>query len=154
VPARGIQHVDLAVGDVERSLAFYYALLEPLGLKEKYRLPTYRGTEEVIYLEYGGQGFGLRPADDGAYSYYGIGIEHVAFEVDHADEVDEAYGRCVAVGGEIQSPPERHYVETRRTITRSSPSIPTASASKSSPGRARPTARIDVPRLGPFLRQD
>jgi catechol 2,3-dioxygenase-like lactoylglutathione lyase family enzyme len=63
VPARGIQHVDLAVGDVERSLAFYYGVLGPLGLKEKYRLPTYRGTEEVVYLEYGAQGFGLRPAD-------------------------------------------------------------------------------------------
>ena len=82
----GIQHVDLAVGDVERSLAFYY-------------------------LEYGVQAFGLRPADEGAYSYYGIGIEHVAFEDDHPDEVDEAYARCVAVGGKIQSTPERHYVE-------------------------------------------
>ena len=112
MPARGIQHVDLAVGDVERSLAFYYALLEPLGLKEKYRLPTYRGTEEVIDPEYGVQGFGLRPADDGAYSYYGIGIEHVAFEVDHPDEVDGGVQDAAsAVGGKIQSPPERHYVE-------------------------------------------
>jgi catechol 2,3-dioxygenase-like lactoylglutathione lyase family enzyme len=65
VPARAIQHVDLAVGDVERSLAFYSALLGPLGLKERFRVPTYRGTEEVVYLEYGSQGLGLRPADDG-----------------------------------------------------------------------------------------
>ena len=111
MPARGIQHVDLAVGDVERSLVFYSALLGPLGLKERFRVPTYRGTEEVVYLEYGVQGFGLRPADDGPYRYHGIGIEHLAFEVDRADEVDEAHMRCVAAGGKIQSPPERHYVQ-------------------------------------------
>ena len=111
MPARGIQHVDLAVGDVDRSLAFYHALLGPLGLMEKFRVPTYRGTEEVVYLEYGVQGFGMRPADDGAYRYYGVGIEHLAFEVDRADEVDDAYGRCVSLDGRIQSPPEQHYVE-------------------------------------------
>jgi catechol 2,3-dioxygenase-like lactoylglutathione lyase family enzyme len=111
MPGRGIQHIDLAVGDVGRSLAFYYAVLGPLGLTEKFRLPTYRGTEEVIYLEYGVQGFGLRPADGGAHRYYEVGIEHLAFEVDERDEVDEAYQRCVAAGGTIQSPPEQHYIE-------------------------------------------
>ena len=111
MPARGIQHVDLAVGDVERSVAFYREVLGPLGLEEKYRVPTYRGTEEVIYLEYGVQGFGLRPADGGVHRYYEVGIEHIAFEVDTRDEVDEAYRRCVAADGTIQSPPEPHYVE-------------------------------------------
>ena len=111
MPARGIQHVDLAVGDAVRSLAFYSALLEPLCLKEKYRVTSYRGTEEVVYLEYAVQGLGLRPADDGPYRHYGVGIEHLAFEVDRADEVDAAYERCVAAGGRIQSPPDRHYVE-------------------------------------------
>jgi catechol 2,3-dioxygenase-like lactoylglutathione lyase family enzyme len=111
VPARGIQHVDLAVGDVKRSLAFYYGVLGPLGLKEKFRNPTYRQTEEVVYLEYGVQGFGLRPADGGAYRYYEVGIEHLAFEVDDRDEVDEAHRRCIAAGGTIQSPPDEHYVD-------------------------------------------
>lgn len=111
VPARGIQHIDLAVGDVERSLAFYHGVLGPLGLKEKFRIPTYRQTEEVVYLELGVQGFGLRPADGGAYRYHAVGIEHLAFEVDDRAEVDAAYERCVAVGGTIQSPPEAHYVD-------------------------------------------
>jgi catechol 2,3-dioxygenase-like lactoylglutathione lyase family enzyme len=111
VPARGIQHVDLAVGDVERSLAFYLGVLGPLGLKERYRERTYRKTEDVIYLECGVQGFGLRPADGGVYRYHEVGIEHLAFEVDDRDEVDEAYRRCVLAGGKIQSPPERHYVD-------------------------------------------
>jgi catechol 2,3-dioxygenase-like lactoylglutathione lyase family enzyme len=111
VPARGIQHVDLAVGDVERSLAFYLSVLGPLGLRERYRERTYRKTEEVVYLEYGVQGLGLRPADGGVYRYHEVGIEHLAFEVDDADEVDEAYRRCVSAGRRIQSPPERHYVD-------------------------------------------
>ena len=111
VPARGIQHLDLAVGDVERSLTFYCEILGPLGLREKYRVPSYRGTEEVIYLEVGVQGFGLRPADGGAHRHYEVGIEHIAFEVDTPDEVDEAHGRCVSAGGRVQSPPERHYVQ-------------------------------------------
>ena len=111
MPGRGIQHVDLAVGDVDQSLAFYYGVLGPLGLKEKFRNLTYRQTEEVVYLEYGVQGFGLRPADGGAYRYHEVGIEHIAFEVDDRAEVDEAYRRCVAAGGKIQSPPEQHYVD-------------------------------------------
>jgi catechol 2,3-dioxygenase-like lactoylglutathione lyase family enzyme len=37
------------VSDVERSLAFYTALLSPLGSQEEERYPTYRGTEEVVF---------------------------------------------------------------------------------------------------------
>ena len=80
--------------------------------------PTYRQTEEVVYLEYGVQGFGLRPADGGAYRYYEVGIEHLAFEVDDRDEVDEAYRRCVSAGGKIQSPPERALRRRRRRLLR------------------------------------
>jgi len=50
VTAKGVHHVDLAVSDVERSLAFYLNLLGPLGWKVTRRYPTYRGTEEVVYL--------------------------------------------------------------------------------------------------------
>ena len=47
MPALGIQHVDLAVSDVDRSLAFYKDLLGPLGLQEEERYPTYRGTGAI-----------------------------------------------------------------------------------------------------------
>lgn len=111
MPLRGLQHVDLAVADVERSLAFYCAILEPLGLRERFRVPTYRGTEDVVYLECGVQGFGLRPADGGGFRHYDVGLEHIAFEVDSRVEVDEAYERCLSAAGEIQSPPAQHYVD-------------------------------------------
>jgi catechol 2,3-dioxygenase-like lactoylglutathione lyase family enzyme len=108
VPARGIHHVDLAVADVERSLAFYLDLLGPLGWAESVRYPTYRETEEVVYLEDPGSGsmFGIRPADGGAHHYYEVGIEHLAFEVDRRDEVDEAHTRCLSRGGRVHFPPE------------------------------------------------
>src|SRR3954454_18120987 len=74
VPAMPIHHVDLAVGDVERSLAFYRALLVPLGWTAELRYPTYRGTEEVVYLQEPATraGIGLRPADGGEYRYHSV----------------------------------------------------------------------------------
>jgi catechol 2,3-dioxygenase-like lactoylglutathione lyase family enzyme len=111
VAARGIHHVDLAVADVERSLAFYRDLLGPLGLAEEVRYPTYRGTEEVVYLVdahrgVAAGGLGLRPADGGAHSYYDVGIEHLAFEVESRDEVDAAHERCLTRGARIHFPPQ------------------------------------------------
>jgi catechol 2,3-dioxygenase-like lactoylglutathione lyase family enzyme len=101
VPARGIQHVDLCVSDVERSLAFYLELLGPLGLKEDIRIQSYRGTEEVVYLLFGEQNIGLRPADGGEHRYYDVGVEHLAFEVDTRDEVDAAFERAQLLGARI-----------------------------------------------------
>jgi glyoxylase I family protein len=108
VAAKGIHHVDLAVTEVERSLAFYMDLLGPLGWIEDVRYPTYRGTEEVVYLrdEHTGAMLGLRPADGGAHSYYGVGIEHLAFEVETRDDVDAAHERCVTGGASIHFAPE------------------------------------------------
>jgi glyoxylase I family protein len=106
MPARGIQHVDLAVSDVERSLAFYLGLLGPLGLKEAGRYPSYRDTEEVVYLSFADQWLGLRPADGGEHRYYDVGLEHLAFGVDERDEVDAAHRRCLEIGAEVHHPPE------------------------------------------------
>lgn len=104
----GIHHVDLAVAEVERSLAFYLGLLGPLGWEEAVRYPTYRGTEEVVYLEDRATGsmLGIRPADGGSYRYYEVGIEHIAFEVESRDEVDEAHTWCRSSGARIHFPPE------------------------------------------------
>ena len=113
MPTKGLHHLDLAVTDVERSLAFYLDLLGPLGWGITRRYPTYRGTEEVVYLgagdpqaAYDPGGIGIRPADGGAHQYYGVGVEHIAFEVDTKDEVEEAYARAVASGATIHFPPE------------------------------------------------
>jgi catechol 2,3-dioxygenase-like lactoylglutathione lyase family enzyme len=106
MPIRRLHHIDLAVSDVERSIAFYLGLLGPLGLERWETFPTYRGTEEVVYLQFGEQYLGLRPADGGAHRYYGVGLEHFAFYVDNRDEVDAAYQRALDMGAKIDFPPE------------------------------------------------
>jgi catechol 2,3-dioxygenase-like lactoylglutathione lyase family enzyme len=72
------------------------------------RFPTYRGTEEVVYLQEPTtrSGLGLRLADDGEYRYHSVGLEHLAFEVDERDEVDAAYSRCLEQDANIHFPPE------------------------------------------------
>jgi len=43
-----------------------------------------------------------------------VGLEHLAFQVDSRDEVDEAYQRCISAGSAIESPPQEHYVDVER----------------------------------------
>ena len=115
---RGVDHIDLAVSDVEASLAFYLGLLGPLGLKVEGRFKTYRGTEDVCYLGFGQnhvQGaqaetrLGLRQADGGEHRYYDVGVEHLAFAVEDRREVDDAYQRCVSMGARVHFPPEEEH---------------------------------------------
>jgi catechol 2,3-dioxygenase-like lactoylglutathione lyase family enzyme len=106
MPVKAIHHVDLAVADVERSLAFYRTLFGPLGVQEALRYSTYRGTEEVVYLGVGAQFLGFRQADGGEHAYYSVGIEHLAISVDTRDELDGVYERCVEIGANVQFAPE------------------------------------------------
>ena len=106
MPIAGVHHVDLAVADVERSVAFYLDVLGPLGAYEFRRYPTYRGTEEVVYLQLGRTALGLRPADGGEHRYYGVGLEHLALAVASREEVDAAHERCRELGVKIHFPPQ------------------------------------------------
>ena len=49
---------------------------------------------------------GIWPADGGTHRFYEVGIEHLAFEVDEREEIDEAYGRYLSTGADIHCPPE------------------------------------------------
>lgn len=106
MPLRGLHHLDLAVADVERSVSFYLALLGPLGLREVVRYPTYRRTEDVVYLGVDTPFLGLRPADGGSHRYYDVGLEHFAFDVDTFDELNGVYERCLELRANVQFPPE------------------------------------------------
>jgi catechol 2,3-dioxygenase-like lactoylglutathione lyase family enzyme len=106
MPIIGLHHLDLAVSDPERSLAFYLGLLGPLGAEEAFRYPTYRGSEEVVYLQLGSQYLGLRPADGGLHRYYEVGIEHLAVFVDCREEVDQTYRRSLDLGARVHFPPQ------------------------------------------------
>jgi lactoylglutathione lyase len=106
MPIVGLHHLDLAVSDLSRSLAFYLDLLGPLGAEEAFRYPTYRGSEEVVYLRLGDQYLGLRPADGGEHRYYEVGIEHLAVFVDRREEVDQIYARSLELGARVHFPPQ------------------------------------------------
>jgi catechol 2,3-dioxygenase-like lactoylglutathione lyase family enzyme len=108
MPIRAIDHIDLAVADVERSREFYLRVLGPLGVEEAFRYQSYRGTEEIVYLSVGdsGQVLGLRQADGGEHRYYEVGLEHLALSVDSREEVEEASRRCIEAGARIHFPSE------------------------------------------------
>jgi catechol 2,3-dioxygenase-like lactoylglutathione lyase family enzyme len=106
MPVKALHHIDLAVKDVARSREFYLALLGPLGVAEVDRYPTYRGTEEVVYLGIGKQFLGLRPADGGEHRYYDVGIEHLAIAVETREELDGVYQRCLEIDANVHVPPE------------------------------------------------
>ena len=79
-----IDHLDLVVSDVDRSLAFYRDLLRPLGYVRLSQIVGERG-EKVVYIGRQG-GFGsvsIRASQSDAhetpYDRYAIGVHHIAF---------------------------------------------------------------------------
>jgi glyoxylase I family protein len=97
----GIGHVDLVCRDLDRSLAFYAAVLGPLGLEPPHLVPGERG-EPIHYLRFPGDGsgsLGLRQAQSGQpFELYAPGLHHLAFAVESGAEVDAAHAAAVAAG--------------------------------------------------------
>lgn len=109
----GIDHLDLVVSDLERSLAFYQELLEPLGYKRLSEIKGERG-ERVLYVgREGGKGsVSLRErrsqSRDVPYDRYDLGIHHIAFSTPSRDVVDERAEWLADQGVEIESGPKEH----------------------------------------------
>ena len=108
---RGLAHVDLVCRDVERSIAFYLAVLGDLGLQPPVTFEGERG-ETIHYLRFPGDGsgsFGLRaasgPEADQPFELYAPGFHHVAFAVSEPAEVDRAHEAAVRAGAEILHQP-------------------------------------------------
>ena len=104
----GLGHVDLVCLDLERSLAFYRAVLGPLGLEEPVLFTGERG-EQIHYLRFpvaGSGSLGLRQAlEEQEFELYAPGLHHVAFAVEARADVDAAHAAAVAVGAEILHAP-------------------------------------------------
>ena len=104
----GLGHVDLVCRELERSLAFYAAVLGPLGLQEPALFDGERG-ESIHYLRFpqpGSGSLGLRQAlEEQEFELYAPGLHHVAFAVESRDDVDAAYAAAVAAGAEILHAP-------------------------------------------------
>ncbi len=110
-----VDHVDLVVSSIERSLPFYRELLAPLGWVGRVEQQGERG-ETIHYLwgpDWGGS-VGLRQsqaeASTSTYDRYAIGLHHLAFEAPARAAVDQAATWLRRVGAEIDGGPgERPY---------------------------------------------
>jgi glyoxylase I family protein len=105
-----VQHVDLVVSSVERSLPFYRELLAPLGFHRIGEVEGERG-ETIWYLSGAASAIGLREAQtpsQGPYDRYRVGLHHLAFEARSRGAVNERAGWLRAQGAEIESGPEEY----------------------------------------------
>ncbi len=108
-----IDHLDLVVTSLERSLAFYRGLLEPLGYVRLSEIAGERG-ERVLYLgRIGGMGsVSLREAQSDAhdvpYDRYAVGLHHLAFSASSRGAVDERAAWLREQHVEIESGPEEY----------------------------------------------
>jgi glyoxylase I family protein len=106
-----VSHVDLAVSDLERSLAFYRGLLGPIGWPNVHEVVGERG-EPIHYLNGPGVGaVGLRQAQSppaGPYDRYSVGLHHLCFGVDSREIVDERTAWLREAGAELESEPREY----------------------------------------------
>lgn len=104
----GLGHVDLVCRDLERSLAFYGAVLGPLGLQPSALFDGERG-EHIHYLRFptpGSGSLGLRQAlEEQEFELYAPGLHHIAFAVETRADVDAAHTAAVAAGAEVLHAP-------------------------------------------------
>jgi glyoxylase I family protein len=109
---RGVDHLDLVVTDLARSLRFYGELLRPLGYTRTSEIEGERG-ERVVYL--GGPGVAsvslrerLSEAHGVPYDRYAVGIHHLAFAAASRESVDERFAWLRENGAEIESEPREY----------------------------------------------
>jgi glyoxylase I family protein len=105
-----MQHVDLVVSSIERSLPFYRELLAPLGFHRIGEVEGERG-ETIWYLSGAASAIGLREAQtpsEAPYDRYRVGLHHLAFEAQSRGAVNERAGWLRDQGAEIESGPEEY----------------------------------------------
>jgi glyoxylase I family protein len=108
-----IDHVDLVVSSLPRSLPFYEGLLRFLGYVEVGEIVGERG-ERVVYLSRhqtdGSIGLRERRSADGpeAQDRYALGLHHLAFSVVDRATVDKIATAAEDAGAEIESGPREY----------------------------------------------
>ena len=105
-----VDHIDLVVSSLERSLAFYGTFLQWLGYVIPGEIEGERG-EHVVYLNPvgGGGALGLREAQsDAPYDRYAIGVHHIAFTAPSRRAVDETASWLRSQGATIESEPREY----------------------------------------------
>ena len=106
-----LNHIDLTVADLDRSIEFYDAVLSILGYA---RTNLYEGGAPCWAIADGsGSGFSmaLKPArSDAAHDRYSVGLHHLAFHASSREEVDSLHSQLQALQLRIlDSPAEYDY---------------------------------------------
>ena len=108
-----IDHLDLVVSSLERSLDFYRGLLGPLGYVHEGDIVGERGERAVYLSRHGGGGsLSLRERQsterDRPYDRYDLGIHHLAFAASSRATVDARAAWAREYGAEIESGPREY----------------------------------------------
>lgn len=107
-----IDHVDLVVSSLKRSLPFYRGLLEPLGYTDVGDIEGERG-ERVVYLSRSGTkgavGLRERQAREGEdFDRYALGLHHLAIAAPDREAVDRVGAWAEREGVEVEGPPQEY----------------------------------------------
>jgi glyoxylase I family protein len=108
-----IDHVDLVVSSLARSLPFYEAVLRFLGYVEVGEIVGEQG-ERVVYLSrhQTDGSIGLRerrsPGGPDRHDRYALGLHHLAFSVTNREIVDKIATWARDAGAEIESGPREY----------------------------------------------
>ena len=109
----GIDHLDLVVSDLDRSVRFYADLLRPFGYADSGPITGERG-ERVVYVERadGSTAVGLReaqsPGPPPPVDRYAVGVHHVAFAAASRAAVDERAAWVATQDVELESEPREY----------------------------------------------
>jgi catechol 2,3-dioxygenase-like lactoylglutathione lyase family enzyme len=104
----GLNHVDLVVSSVERSLPFYRELLGPLGWHRLSEVEGERG-ETIWYVGGPVCSLGLREAQSpGPVDRYAVGLHHVAFDAPSRAAVDERAQWLRESAAALESEPQEY----------------------------------------------
>jgi glyoxylase I family protein len=107
---QAIDHLDLVVSDLERSLAFYSELLRPLGYVRRSEIVGERG-ERVVYVGRPGASGSVSVRErqsPGEHDRYAIGLHHLAFSAPFREVVDACAAWLREQGHTIESGPEEY----------------------------------------------
>ncbi len=101
----GIEHMDLTVSDMQRSLPFYEKVLGFLGFRRV-------AHESYIALSNGHMGIGFRPVapeeKDHSFNRYRVGLHHLALRAKNREDVDQLYQFLLREGFTILDPPAEY----------------------------------------------
>jgi len=100
----GIAHIQLCVSDMKKSLPFYSALLQSMGMKPVIEDKSY------LYCIGGKTAIAITPVSEAykntAFTQGAVGLHHVCFRAKSKEDVDEIYKVAASLSAKIIRQPE------------------------------------------------